>query len=110
MMWLMERREQSAVHKLEVNCAPLSEVMIAVTPKRCIQPVKRAAAQSAAAMLLNGIASGQCVVLSTTVNKYENPEDCGSGPTISTWICSNRRRGTAMVAGARCTWRDTLDR
>jgi hypothetical protein len=65
----MDRREHSAVHKQEVNCAPRSDVMVVGTPNRWIQPVKRAAAQSAAAMLLSGTASGQRVVLSTTVNK-----------------------------------------
>ncbi len=67
--WLMDRSEHRAVHRLEVNCEPRSEVMTVGTPNRWIQPVKRAAAQSAAAMLLSGTASGQRVVLSTTVNK-----------------------------------------
>ena len=65
----MERSEHSAVHRVDVNWAPLSEVMTVGTPNRCIHPVNRAAAQSAAAILLRGIASGQRVVLSTTVNK-----------------------------------------
>ena len=98
-----------AVHRLDVNCVPLSEVMTEGTPNRWIQPEKRAAAQSAAAVLLSGTASGQRVVRSTTVKRYEKPEDCGSGPTMSTWMCSNRRRGTAMTSGARCTCRETFD-
>jgi hypothetical protein len=65
----MERSEHSAVQRVEVNCAPLSDVMTVGTPNLWIHPVNRAAAQSAAAMLLRGIASGQRVVLSTTVNR-----------------------------------------
>jgi hypothetical protein len=40
--------------------------------------------QSAAVVEVSGIASGQRVVLSITVNRYENPEERGSGPTRST--------------------------
>jgi hypothetical protein len=65
----MERMEQRADHKLDVNCAPLSEVMTDGIPNLCIQPEKRAAAQSAAVTLLRGIASGQRVVRSTIVKR-----------------------------------------
>jgi hypothetical protein len=65
----MERMEQRADHKLDVNCAPLSEVMTEGIPNLCIQPEKRAAAQSAAVILLSGIASGQRVVRSTIVKR-----------------------------------------
>jgi hypothetical protein len=65
----MSRILQSEVHRLEVNCAPLSDVMTEGTPNRWIHPEKSAAAQSAAAMLLSGMASGQRVVLSTIVKR-----------------------------------------
>jgi hypothetical protein len=65
----MDRMEQRADHRLDVNCAPLSEVMTEGTPNRCIQPENRAAAQSAAATPLRGIASGQRVVRSTIVKR-----------------------------------------
>jgi hypothetical protein len=65
----MARRLHRAVHRLEVNRAPLSDVITEGTPNYCIHPEKRAAAQSAAAMLLRGIASGQRVDLSTTVKR-----------------------------------------
>jgi hypothetical protein len=80
----MERREQRAAQSEDVNCGPLSLVMIPGTPKRCIQPCRRAAAQSAAVVEASGIASGQRVVLSTMVKRYEKPEERGSGPTRST--------------------------
>jgi hypothetical protein len=45
------------------------------TPNRWIHPEKSAAAQSAAAMLLSGMAPGQRVVLSTIVKRKEKPAD-----------------------------------
>jgi len=80
----MERREQRLAHNEDVNWGPLSLVMISGTPNLWIQPWRRAAAQSAAVVEVRGIASGQRVVLSTTVNRYENPEERGRGPTRST--------------------------
>jgi hypothetical protein len=46
----MLRREHRLDHKAEVNCGPLSLVMIPGTPNLWIQPWRRAAAQSAAVM------------------------------------------------------------
>jgi hypothetical protein len=43
--------------------------MVEASPNRCIQPAKRAAAQSAADVEESGIASGHLVVRSMTVNK-----------------------------------------
>jgi hypothetical protein len=80
----MDRREQRLAHNEDVNCGPLSLVMMSGTPNLWIQPCRRAAAQSAAVVEESGTASGQRVVLSTTVNRYENPEERGSGPTKST--------------------------
>jgi hypothetical protein len=71
----MERRQHRLAHSEEVNWGPLSLVIISGTPKRCIHPWRRAAAQSAAVVEVRGIASGQRVVLSTTVNRYEKPDE-----------------------------------
>ncbi len=60
---------QRAVHRLEVNYAPLSDVMTEGTPNRWIHPEKRSAAQSATAMPLSGTAFGQRVVRSTIVKR-----------------------------------------
>jgi hypothetical protein len=67
----MLRSEHRLDHKAEVNCGPLSLVMIPGTPNLWIQPWRSAAALSAAVMDVSGYASGQRVVLSTSVNKYE---------------------------------------
>jgi hypothetical protein len=80
----MERRVQRLAHNEDVNCGPLSLVIVSGTPNLWIHPWRRAAAQSAAVTEVSGIASGQRVVLSMTVNRYENPEERGSGPTKST--------------------------
>ncbi len=80
----MERREQRLAHNEDVNWGPLSLVMISGTPNLWIQLSRRAAAQSAAVVDMSGTASGQRVVLSPTVNRYENPEERGRGPTKST--------------------------
>jgi hypothetical protein len=52
-----------------VNWAPLSEVMVAGTPKRDTQPAKRALGQSAAVMEASGMASGNLDVRSMIVNR-----------------------------------------
>ncbi len=52
-----------------MNWAPLSEVMVAGTPKRDTQPAKRALAQSAAVMEASGMASGHLDVQSMIVNR-----------------------------------------
>jgi len=62
----------SRLHRLahkELIWAPLSEVMVAGTPKRDTQPAKRALAQSAAVMEVSGMASGHLDVLSMMVNR-----------------------------------------
>ena len=66
--WMFSK-PQRAAQSAEVNWLPLSEVMAAGTPKRAIHPLKRACAQSAAAVVRSGTASAQRVVLSMTVNK-----------------------------------------
>jgi hypothetical protein len=80
----MERREQRAAHNEDVNCGPLSLVMMSGTPNLWIHPWRRAAAQSAAVVEASGTASGQRVVLSMIVNRYEKPEERSRGPTKST--------------------------
>ncbi len=62
----MLSRLQGAAHNADVNWAPLSDVMMAGTPKREIQLANRALAQSAAVMEESGIASGHRDVLSIT--------------------------------------------
>ncbi len=49
--------------------APLSEVMVAGTPKQDTHPAKRALAQLAAVMEASGMASGHLDVLSMIVNR-----------------------------------------
>jgi hypothetical protein len=80
----MLRREQRLAHNEEVNWGPLWLVMMSGTPNLWIHPWRRAAAQLAAVVEESGNASGQRVVLSITVNRYEKPEERGSGPTRST--------------------------
>jgi hypothetical protein len=52
---------------LEVNCAPLSDVMMAGTPNLQIHPENNDAATSAAAVFARGSASIQRLILSVTV-------------------------------------------
>jgi hypothetical protein len=65
----MDNNSHKDAQREDVNCAPLSDVMKAGTPKRWIQPLNKAAAQSAAEIPGIEIASGQRVVLSTTVKR-----------------------------------------
>ena len=53
----------------DINCAPQSEVILAGTPNRKIQPEIRALVQSAAEMEDRGTASGQHEVLSRMVKR-----------------------------------------
>ncbi len=55
--------------RADVNWAPLSEVMVAGTPKGDTHPAKRALAQSTAVMEASGMASGHLDVLSMMVNR-----------------------------------------
>jgi hypothetical protein len=71
----MLRRKHRLAHNEEVNCGPLLLVMVSGTTNLWIHPWRRAAAQSAAVVEVSGIACGQRVVLATTVNSYENPEE-----------------------------------
>ena len=60
---LLQRTDQTA----EVNCTPLSVVMMAGTPKRAIQPATKASAQATAVVEAKGMTSTHLVVLSMMV-------------------------------------------
>ena len=81
---MIPSKEQTAVHKEEVNCVPLSLVIIAGVPKREIHPWNMAEARSVAEIPARGKASGHQVDLSTQVNKYLKACEGGRGPTMST--------------------------
>jgi hypothetical protein len=66
---MMLRRLHSPAQRADVNWAPLSEVMVAGTPKRDTHPATRAVAQSAAVSEASGMASGHLDVLSMIVNR-----------------------------------------
>ena len=66
---LMSSSLHRADHSAEVNCGPLSLVMVEGSPNRWIQPTKRAAAQSAVDVEESGTASGHLVVRSMIVNR-----------------------------------------
>ena len=95
----MESSEQRADHREDVNCGPLSLVMMQGKPNRCIHPVRRAAAQLAAVVPDKGTASGQRVVLSMIVKMCVAAAETGRGPTISTWMFVNLLCGTAICSG-----------
>jgi hypothetical protein len=66
--WMLSRLQRPA-HRVDVNWAPLSDVIMVGTPNRDIQPVKRALAQSAVVMDERGMASGHLEVRSIIVNR-----------------------------------------
>ena len=66
---VMPRTEHTDRQTADANCRPRSEVMRAGTPKREIQPEKRALAQSAAEIEETGIASNHLVERSTMVKR-----------------------------------------
>ncbi len=66
--WMLSRLYRPA-QRADVNWAPLSEVMMAGTPKRDTHSAKRALAQSAAVMEASGMASGHLDVRSMIVNR-----------------------------------------
>ena len=67
--WWIPSREQILDQREEVNCVPLSLVIIDGTPKREIQPWNMAETHSAVEIPVRGIASGQRVDLSMQVNR-----------------------------------------
>jgi hypothetical protein len=90
------RCDQSA----DVNCVPLSDVIVCGTPNLAIQVEQNASAQAEAVMEDRGAASAHRVVRSTMVKKCVLPCEGGSGPTISTCTWEKRRSGIGMaVAG-----------
>ena len=80
-----------------MNWGPRSEVKWAGTPKREIQWVMRASAQSEAEVEAMGMASGHLVERSTMVKRYSAPAEGGKGPTRSTWRWLNLLAGTGMT-------------
>ena len=108
--WLMFSVLQMARHRLEVNWAPLSDVMMSGTPKRATHSSSSTLAHVAADVSATGYASGHRVDRSTMVNRCVVPRAAGSGPTRSTWRWENRRCGTAMGCGSTWTCLVTLPR
>ena len=97
-------------HRAKVNWAPRSDVMEARIPKRAIQPLKRAAAESAAVVLLTGNALNYLEAGSMMVKRWENPPDGSKGPMRSMWRWANCRSGTGMASSSKCTCFCTLMR
>ena len=93
---VFQRRIHNSAQISEVNCAPLSDVIIAGTPKRGIQLKNSASVQSLVLVAERGIASNHLVDLSMIVNRCVKPLDDGRGPTISTCICEKRLEGTGI--------------
>ena len=60
----------SEFQSADSNCRPRSEVIVAGTPKREIQPDNKAEAQDSAVASVIGIASGQRIYRSMHVNRY----------------------------------------
>ena len=65
----MLSRMHRPAHRADVNWAPLFDVMVAGTPNRDAQPSKRALAQSAVVMDVNGMPSSHLEVQSMIVNR-----------------------------------------
>jgi hypothetical protein len=84
---------------LEVNCAPLSDVMMAGTPNLQTHPENKAAAAEVAAVLARGMASIQRLVLSITVKMWLKPLEGLRGPTRSMCMWAKRRCGTGIGFG-----------
>ncbi len=68
------KKDVSCDQSAEVNCAPLSEVIVCGTPNLVIQVEQKTSAQ----------AEAHRVVRSTMVKMCVCPCEGGSGPTIST--------------------------
>ena len=77
----------------DVKTEPRSDVMCSGRPNLLIQASSRADAHDKVVASSFGIASSHLVDLSMIVNRYRLPSELGSGPTISTWMCPNRRVG-----------------
>ena len=84
---------QSADQTDPVNCAPLSLVIKAGTPKHATQQPIKAFTRVVVVMSAMGNASGHLVVLSTAVNKYLKPSLTGKGPTMSMLTDENGTSG-----------------
>ncbi len=101
----------SASQTEEQNCRPLSEVTCSGTPNLATQLLTWASAQHAAEVDRRGMASTQCVDLSTTVKRWVKPSrEAGRGPTRSMWMWLNRWMGLVMRPGGEAGWEVTLAR
>ena len=105
-MWcvLIPRCSLSTFQISDVNWAPLSDVRCNGTPNLAIQFNNKALAHVSVKVSVMGIASGHLVKRSTIVKRYRNPCDSGSGPTMSTFMCSKRDRGTSKISCGALTW------
>ncbi len=94
------RCDQSA----DVNCVPLSDVIVCGTPNLEIQVEQSASAQAEAVMEDRGTSSAHRVVRSILVKMCVLPCEGGSGPTMSTWTYEKRRSeiGMAVAGGVMC--------
>ena len=94
------RKEVRCDHSADVNCVPLSDVIVCGTPNLAIQVEQNASAQAEAVMEDRGTASAHHVVRSIMVKMCVLPCEGGSGPTMSTCTWEKRRSGIGMaVAG-----------
>ena len=73
----------------EVNCVPLSEMIVDGKPKIEIQWSRRALHTVSDVISEMGTAMGNLVVLSIMVSMYLQPLDSFRGPTKSTWMVLN---------------------
>jgi len=94
------KKDVSCDQSADVNCVPLSEVIVWGTPNLVIQVEQKASAQAEAVVEDRGTASAHRVVRSTMVKMCVKPCEGGSGPTIATCTWEKRRSGIGMaVAG-----------
>jgi len=66
----MPSRLHTPAHTASVNCAPLSDVTTAGTPKQHTQVAMRASTMLSVSMLVRGTASSHLLVRSMMVNMY----------------------------------------
>lgn len=75
-------------------------------PKRETQWKKRTSATVSDELSCTGIASGQQENLSMMVTRWLNPRLGGSGPTMSTLMCSKRAETGSNLPMALAVWRE----
>lgn len=90
--WQIPRILQTEAQSADLNCAPLSEVMISGTPLREIQLWKSASAHSEEFVDARRMASGHLVVWLIMVKRWVKPIETVSGRTSSKWMWGSRVR------------------